>query len=222
MSGIALHIFDCDGVLVDSEVLVTRIESELLSAVGITLSPEEIAATFVGLSDAEMHRRIEEQWQIRLPSDFAMRKSARIDAAFEVDLTPVPGVPELLADLGGARCVASSSALPRIRQSLAATGLAPFFEPHLFSASMVANGKPAPDLFRHAARSMDVAPSACAVIEDSPHGVAAGRAAGMYVIGFTGGGHCGPGLADELATAGAHEVAADAGELLGALTRTDG
>jgi HAD superfamily hydrolase (TIGR01509 family) len=219
MSDVALHIFDCDGVLVDSELLVTRIESELLRTVGIDLSSEEIATAFVGLSDTEMHRRIEEQWAIRLPSDFAMRKAARLDTAFEVELRPVPGVPELLSQLSTARCVASSSDVVRIRRSLAATGLTPFFEPHLYSAAMVANGKPAPDLFLHAARSMGVPTGACVVIEDSPYGVAAGRAAGMHVVGFTAGGHCGPGLADELLAAGADVIAADADELRDALAR---
>ena len=214
-----LHIFDCDGVLVDSEILVCRIESELLNSVGVTLSPEEIAASFVGLSDAEMHRRIEEACEIRLPSDFTSRKAALVEKVFERDLRPVAGIPALLGALDTRRCVASSSALPRIRRSLTATGLAAFFEPHLFSAGMVTHGKPAPDLFEYAAASMDTGAAECVVVEDSLPGVTAGRAAGMHVIGFTGATHCGVDLDTDLLDAGAHEVASDASELRLALCR---
>ena len=215
-----LHIFDCDGVLVDSEILVCRIESELLCDVGVGLSPEEIAATFVGLSDAEMHRRIEQEWEIRLPPDFSARKTARVEKVLEGALRPVAGVPALLRTLDTRRCVASSSALPRIRRSLTATGLSAFFEPHLFSASMVTDGKPAPDLFEYAAASMDADAVECVVVEDSVYGITAARAAGMYVIGFTGGAHCGPVLAADLRRAGAHEITRDAAELGLALTRS--
>ena len=214
-----LHIFDCDGVLVDSEVLVCRIESELLRSVGVRLSAEDIAASFVGLSDAEMHRRIEDDWEVRLPPDFTARKTARVDEVLEGELRPVAGMPALLRELDTRRCVASSSTPQRIRRSLVATGLAAFFEPHVFSASMVADGKPAPDLFEHAATSMRTPPPDCVVVEDSPHGVTAGRAAGMHVVGFTAAAHCGPRLATELLHAGAHEVATDADELRLALTR---
>ncbi|MGH8722574.1 MAG: HAD family hydrolase, partial [Burkholderiales bacterium] len=148
------------------------------------------------------------------------RKAPLVEKVLEEELRPVAGVPGLLRTLDTRRCVASSSAVPRIRQSLTATGLAAFFEPHLFSAGMVANGKPAPDLFEYAAASMDTDAAECVVVEDSRYGVNAGRAAGMHVIGFTAGAHCGPGLAAELLEAGAHEVASDASELRLALTRT--
>jgi HAD superfamily hydrolase (TIGR01509 family) len=214
-----LLVFDCDGVLVDSEILVTQIEVELLAAAGVPMTVEDVIATCVGLSDAEMHRRIEQRWKTRLPHDFVERKRARIAATFEAALRPVPGIPELLDHLSGPRCVASSSEPKRLRRSLELTELIEEFTPHLFSAAMVERGKPAPDLFLHAAAAMGASPERSIVIEDSPPGVAAGRAAGMTVIGFTGASHCQPGLPSELEHAGAHEVACDASALLGLLQR---
>ncbi len=124
--------------------------------------------------------------------------------AFEGRLQPVPGIPELLARHRGPRCVASSSNPQRIARSLELTGLDHHFDPaHLFSATMVANGKPAPDLFLHAAASLEVAPDSCLVVEDSPSGVSAALAAGMSVVGFVAGGHARPSLGRRLAEAGA-------------------
>jgi HAD superfamily hydrolase (TIGR01509 family) len=214
-----LLVFDCDGVLVDSEILVVAIEAELLQSVGIPMTPDEVIATCVGLSDAEMHRRIEARWEVRLPDDFVERKQARIAAAFETALQPVAGMPELLDRAHGPRCVASSSAPTRLRRALELTGFIQHFEPNLFSASMVERGKPAPDLFLHAAAAMGVRPDRSVVIEDSPYGVAAGRAAGMTVIGFTGASHCQPGLAAELEDAGAHHIARDTPALQNLLDR---
>lgn len=132
---------------------------------------------------------------------------------FESSLQAVPGIPQLLRGLRGSRCVASSSPLPRVQRSLELTGLLEFFEAHLFSAAMVEHDKPAPDLFLHAAAEMDVTPEHCVVIEDRPYGVAAGRAAEMMVVGFTGGSHCTPEYSSTLRRAGAHHLAADAREL---------
>jgi len=212
-----LHIFDCDGVLVDSEILVTRIESELLRDVGVDLTPDSIAEAFVGLSDAEMHGRIEADWGVTLPDDFAARKTARLDEVFRAELRAVPGIAIVLETLDERRCVASSSSPDRIRTSLVVTGLARFFGPHVFSASNVERGKPAPDLFLSAAEGMQTDPARCVVIEDSAYGVAAGLAAGMRVVGFTGASHCVPALADQLREAGAHVIAQDAEALLDVL-----
>ena len=214
----ALHIFDCDGVLVDSEVLVTRIESQLLSEIGVELTPESIAEAFVGLTEAEMHGRVAAEWNVTFPEDFAATKRAMIEEVFRTELRPVPGIERVLEAVHGPRCVASSSAPDRIRTSLAVTGLDRFFGDHVFSAVNVARGKPAPDLFLHAAAAMHADPSRCVVIEDSPPGVAAGRAAGMQVIGFTGASHSGPGLVDTLRDAGAHRIAPSAEALLDALS----
>ncbi|MFL6243310.1 MAG: HAD family hydrolase [Acidimicrobiia bacterium] len=215
-----LYIFDCDGVLVDSEVLATRIESQLLREVGVELTPESIAEAFVGLSDTEMHGRIEADWGITLPDDFTARRAARLDEVFRIELRAVPGIAGVLEALDEPRCVASSSTPERIRTSLEVTGLEKFFGPDVFSASSVEQGKPAPDLFLFAADAMQTDPTRCVVIEDSTPGVAAGRAAGMRVVGFTGAGHCVPALSDQLREAGAHEIARDAAALLDVLDQS--
>jgi HAD superfamily hydrolase (TIGR01509 family) len=208
-----LLIFDCDGVLVDSEAIVIEIETHLLGALGVEVTAEDVGATCVGLSEAEIRRRIEDRWQIRLPADFDDEKRARITDAFKARLTPVAGIPQLLSDVSGPRCVASSSPPARIRSSLELARLIEYFDPHLYSAAMVTRGKPEPDLFLYAAARMDWLPEAAVVIEDSPYGVVAGRAANMKVIGFTGASHCSPSLADDLRNAGAHHVARDAPDL---------
>jgi len=210
-------IFDCDGVLVDSEVLVAGIEAELLGEFGVPMTARDVAEAFVGLSDADMHRLIEERWGIELPPEFALEKVRRIDRSILVELNPVPGIGALLESLRGARCVASSSRPERIHASLSRTGLARYFEPHVFSASMVARGKPAPDLFLYAADVMGARPGHCVVVEDSPHGVAAGVSAGMTVIGFTAASHCPPDLPDRLIDAGAETVVTNSEELAEAL-----
>jgi HAD superfamily hydrolase (TIGR01509 family) len=210
----ALHIFDCDGVLVDSEVLATRIESQLLHEVGVELTSESIAEAFIGFSDTEMHRRIEADWGVTLPEDFTVTRAARLEEVFRTELVSVPGIEGVLEALDEPRCVASSSAPERIRTSLAVTGLEKFFGPDVFSASSVERGKPAPDLFLFAADAMQTDPARCVVIEDSTPGVAAGRAAGMRVVGFTGASHCVPTLSDQLREAGAQEIARDAEALL--------
>ena len=212
-----LTIFDCDGVLVDSEMLVAAIEAELLGEFGVEITPADVAASFVGLSDADMHRRIEERWSIELPPDFAAEKARRVDRSIGLELNAVPGIASVLESVVGARCVASSSRPERIRASLARTGLAHFFGTHVFSSSMVAHGKPAPDLFLYAAGVMGARPARCVVIEDSPLGVAAGVAAGMTVIGFTAASHCARDLPDLLLATGAGTVATTSEELTGAL-----
>jgi len=212
-----LTIFDCDGVLVDSEMLVAAIEAELLGEFGVEITPADVAASFVGLSDADMHRRIEERWSIELPPDFAAEKARRVDRSIGRELNAVPGIAAVLESVVVARCVASSSRPERIQASLARTGLAHFFGTHVFSSSMVAHGKPAPDLFLYAAGVMGARPAGCVVIEDSPLGVAAGVAAGMTVIGFTAASHCAPDLPDRLLATGAGSVATTSEELTRAL-----
>lgn len=207
-----LVIFDCDGVLVESELLVVEIEAELLRTVGIELSPLEVAEHFVGLSEVAMNELIRERWGVELTESFLEDKAARIRDAFDTDLRPVEGIGALLTDLGHRRCVASSALPTRIEQSLTLCGLRQHFD-DLFSSSMVERGKPAPDLFLHAAATMGVPPERCVVVEDSPFGVEAGRAAGMTVIGFLAGGHGPPSFAGRLAGAGADRIAHTTQEL---------
>ncbi len=201
-----LIIFDCDGVLIDSEAIACRTDSACLAEIGITMSAEAIMDRYLGISAAVMCVDIERLHGTALPLDFADRLRIRVAAAFDAELAPIAGVEAALAALPQRRCVASSSAPERLRHSLSLTGLLHWFEPHVFSATQVARGKPAPDLFLYAAASMQVVPAACVVIEDSVPGVQAAVAAGIRVIGFTGGGHCRPGHAERLRAAGAATV----------------
>jgi HAD superfamily hydrolase (TIGR01509 family) len=213
-----LVIFDCDGVLIDSELLSVQADRECLAEDGIDLSAEEIIERYTGLSLAAMLGDLEARYGRPLP-DFAMRHRERLRPLFEADLRPIPGVGALLDLLACRVCVASSSTPERLQHALSLVGLLDRFQPHVFSASEVAHGKPAPDLFFHAADRMGVAPQRCLVIEDSVPGVAAAVAAGMPAIGFTGGSHCRPGHEARLAAAGAALVIDRMTELLPALAR---
>jgi HAD superfamily hydrolase (TIGR01509 family) len=201
-----LVIFDCDGVLVDSEIISFRVEAAALSGAGIPVTTEALMKRFVGTSSASMYAVLAREHALTLPADFEARTTERALACFDAELQPIKGIAELLAGLQAARCVASSSAPDRIRHSLRLAGILPYFEPHIFSAKQVARGKPAPDLFLFAAERMGVAPKHCLVIEDSVAGVTAARTAGMAVLGFTGGSHCLPGHGEKLAAAGAQAV----------------
>jgi HAD superfamily hydrolase (TIGR01509 family) len=182
-----LVIFDCDGVLVDSELISNRVLSEALAELGLELTVEETMAEFMGRSREHMLARIEALTGAPAPHDFIEHYDAARDAAFWDGLEPVEGIEEALDALdaaGIATCVASSGDHAKMRLTLGMTGLYDRFEGRIFSASEVANGKPAPDLFLHAATRMGVEPQDCVVVEDSPAGVAAGAAAGMRVLGF--------------------------------------
>ena len=219
---IDLAIFDCDGVLVDSEVLASRLLAEAVSALGYPLSPEQSRERFTGKSIRQVVAAIEADWGRTLPVDFEEKLRARDLAVFARELQAVPGIAAALPNLGIPICVASSGAPEKIRHSLNVTGLNGFFNGHLFSAHAVRNGKPAPDLFLHAAETMGVVPERCAVIEDSVAGVTGGAAAGMTVLGFTGGGHCTPATKEALRRAGAHIVFKDMTELPGLIRQLNG
>jgi HAD superfamily hydrolase (TIGR01509 family) len=198
-----LIIFDCDGVLIDSEMLACRTDAACLAEIGITMSADDVLDRYLGVSASDMFADIELRHGRALPPGFPEMVRGRIAAAFETDLKPMQGIEAALQALPVRRCVASSSAPVRVRQSLTLTGLLRYFEPHLFSATQVTHSKPAPDLFLFAAAAMQAAPETCLVIEDSVAGVHAAVAAGMRVIGFTGGSHCRAGHAERLRAAGA-------------------
>ena len=202
-----LIIFDCDGVLVDSETVACRVSAECLSEAGFAITTDEVMARYVGVSLQSMLADVETRHERRLPEQFAALLRARMVDAFADSLQPIAGIEALLRALPGRRCVASGNAA--LRKTLAVAGLLHHFDPHIFDATQVARGKPAPDLFLFAAAQMDVAPAACLVIEDSVFGVQAGVAAGMPVIGFTGAGHCGDGHAERLSAEGAFTVCED-------------
>lgn len=199
-------IFDCDGVLVDSELIASRELAAYLTDLGRPTTGQECRDNFTGLSLQSVAGKVKQSWGVTLPDDFVTDLRRRDVHAFERDLTAVPGVSDVLdaLDAAGVRyCVASSGTPEKIHHSLNLTKLLDRFDGHLFSATQVGHGKPAPDLFLHAAASMGVAPKTCTVIEDSPAGVTAGKAAGMRVLGFTGGSHCGPGYSSGLKQADA-------------------
>jgi HAD superfamily hydrolase (TIGR01509 family) len=183
-----LIIFDCDGVLVDSEVLSCRCLSEVLGTYGIRLEIAEALDLFLGRNTGA----VLEHYRGRgddLPDRFLDDLRASVRASFDVSLQAIPEVEAVLASLSTPHCVASSSDIDRVAFSLARTGLASYFGDRLFTSQMVARGKPAPDLFLHAADKMQVAPARTLVIEDSVSGVTAAKAAGMTAWGFTGGSH---------------------------------
>ena len=185
MSPFDLVIFDCDGVLVDSERLAVRTEAEILTGLGWPLTEADIVERFVGRSAAYMHQEIERQ--LGRPIDWDAEFEVRFREVFERELAPVPGVVEALDQIRIANCVASSGSHERIRFTLGLTGLFDRFEGRIFSVDDVARGKPAPDIFLHAAERMETPPGRCAVVEDSISGVSAGLAAGMAVFAFAGG-----------------------------------
>jgi len=184
-----LVIFDCDGVLVDSEPISIAVLVEALAAAGVTMSEEEAHERFLGRSLKSMSEILHDDYGLAIDAAFldAMRKV--LYERFRSELRAIDGVAETVDGLAVAHCVASSSQPERIRLSLTVAGLIDRFEPNIFSASMVARGKPAPDLFLHASAAMGVAPEKCVVVEDSPAGIAAAKAAGMRVVAFTGGSH---------------------------------
>ena len=212
-----LVIFDCDGVLIDSELLTIEVEGALLAEAGIAITADEIVERYVGISMGAMIADLEAQFGCFLGDDFAARHAFRVRDVFERELQAMPGIVEVLAGLPGKICVASSSSPERLRHTLGITGLYERFDPHIFSATMVARGKPAPDLFLHAAERMGAAPSRSIVIEDSKPGIEAAAAAGMTAIGFVGGSHCRAGHAGRLSAGGAAMVVESMSEMLPAI-----
>jgi len=179
-----LVIFDCDGVLVDSEPLSNRALSEALTAAGHPMDVEETTRTFMGRSLLTCEAIMVERFGA-VP-DYLAEYERRLQAAFEASLEPVPGVVEALDAITHPTCVASSGPHSKMRMSLGLVGLYERFDGRIFSAHDVQRGKPAPDLFLHAAARMGFEPRDCVVIEDSPVGVEAARAAGMRVLGYAG------------------------------------
>jgi HAD superfamily hydrolase (TIGR01509 family) len=184
-----LIIFDCDGVLVDSEVISTHTLLEALLASGLEIDIDYVRRTYLGRSmsvvQADYHRLTGRVMAADFEADFL----ARLFAAYRRELAAMAGVKELIASISSRYCMATSSNIERARLSLELTGLLPLFEGRIFCASMVKRGKPAPDLFLHAAGELGADPANCLVIEDSEVGLEAARNAGMTVWRFVGGSH---------------------------------
>jgi HAD superfamily hydrolase (TIGR01509 family) len=183
-----LIIFDCDGVLIDSEVLSCRCLSRVLASHGIDLDLDQALDLFLGRSMTAIREHYEALGR-SIPDQFSAELTAEVRTAFLSGLRPIDGVSTVLEELQIPHCVASSSDLDRVSFSLSLTGLAPHFDKRLYTSQMVEHGKPAPDLFVYAAERMQADPCRTLVIEDSVSGVTAGKAAGMIVWGFVGGSH---------------------------------
>jgi HAD superfamily hydrolase (TIGR01509 family) len=208
---ISLVIFDCDGVLVDSEPISCRVMADAITAEGHDTTTEDVMREYMGRAWDDSLRMIEERLGRPTRAGFTEDFRAARDAALLAEVTAIAGVQEAADQLeaaGVARCVASSGAEEKIRLTLGATGLLERFEGKIFSATEVARGKPAPDLFLHAARTMGHSPEACAVVEDAPVGIEAARAAGMTALAFVDNAPL-----DALRAAGAHATFDDMGEL---------
>jgi HAD superfamily hydrolase (TIGR01509 family) len=196
-------------VLIDSEVIASRAVVAVLAEVGYPIELEAFMRRFVGTSARDQRSMVEAELGRALPADLEERIASRVAAAFMRGLRPMPGIEAALAALPLGRCVASSSRPERLAHTLGLTGLALWFEDSVFSSTMVARGKPAPDLFLLAAERMGIAPARCLVVEDSAPGITGAKAAGMTAFGFAGGSHCAAGHSDRLAAAGADLVFAD-------------
>lgn len=184
---IRLVIFDCDGVLVDSERIAVRVDVVVLAELGWVMTEAEVVERFMGRTDEYMVSQIEAHLGRPLAANWEEPFQRLYREAFEAGLKPVPGILEVLDEIATPTCVASSGTHERIRYTLGLTGLYTRFVGRIFSASDVARGKPAPDLFLHAANRMGADPSECAVVEDSRYGIEAARAAGMRAFGYAGG-----------------------------------
>ncbi len=184
-----LVIFDCDGVLIDSEIISARMLIEELARLGVAIDLDYVALNFLGRSYPTVMAQIRQEFRLDLPADFEDRYRDRLLEAFRSDLKIMPGILEVLDHLGVPFCVATSSSPRRVEMSLGLTGLADRIGDRVFTASQVARGKPAPDLFLLAADRMGHAPGRTLVIEDSLTGVRAALAAGMTVWRFVGGSH---------------------------------
>ena len=187
MSRPELVIFDCDGVLVDTERIAVRADAVILARIGWPLTEAEVAERFVGHSDDYMRGEVQKHLGRALAPDWDAEYHHLYREAFDAELQPVDGIVEALDLIRTPTCVASSGSHEKMRYTLGKTGLYERFAGRIFSAAEVPRGKPAPDLFLHAAARMGVAPADCAVVEDSAAGVQAARAAGMPVFGYAGG-----------------------------------
>ena len=201
-----LVIFDCDGVLIDSEIIACSADAIELTNIGYSISTQEVVRRFSGVPSVDMYAEIEADLGTALPHDFEQRVSQRIADEYSTNLAAIPGVRETIPNLPVPYCVASSSKPDKLSLGLQQTNLLELFAPNVFSTSLVARGKPAPDIFLYSAEQFSVSPDKCVVIEDSVAGVTAARDARMRVLGFVGGSHCGPDHERKLLEAGAEAV----------------
>jgi len=210
-------IFDCDGVLIDSEILICQIVAKSLCEIGYPITTEDVVRRFAGRPAVDVIQELEDDWGKPLPPEFSATVHDRSVAAYRSALRAMPGIHDALAKIHVPICVASSSEPDKLRLGLHVTGLEARFHPNILSASMVKRGKPAPDIFVFAAGWLRTPPADCLVIEDSVAGTIAAVQAGIRVVGFTGGAHCPPGHGQRLREAGAFEIVTHMSALPGTL-----
>ncbi|MVA29150.1 HAD family hydrolase [Agrobacterium vitis] len=210
MAGFDLTLFDCDGVLVDSEIIAAKVESKLLTEAGYPISVEEMGERFSGMTWKNILMTIEKEVDIPLSASLIDKSEALLDQRLAREVKLVEGVTYALSRLQGPRCICSNSSSQRLDMMLTKVGLKEFFAPHVYSAKDLGADrvKPKPDIYLHGAAQFNVKPQNCVVVEDSVHGVHAARAAGMRVVGFTGASHTYPSHGDRLTEAGAETVIA--------------
>jgi HAD superfamily hydrolase (TIGR01509 family) len=216
-----LVIFDCDGVLVDSEVISCRAHAEVLSRHGYSITADQVLDRFLGVSDREARLTIEAELGRDLPDNFETQVKQATLQFYAGDLRAISFIGEAIEAIGLPKCVASSGTPEKIRHGLTCAGLYDHLAPNIFSASQVKRGKPAPDLFLFAAAQMQAASARCLVIEDSVPGITGALAAGMTVLGFHGGSHCRPGYGDTLRAAGAIMTFDDMRQLPGLIAQIE-
>lgn len=217
MSGFDLIIFDCDGVLVDSEIIAAQVESRLLTEAGYPISVEEMGERFSGMTWKNILLTIEKEANIPLSATLLDKSEKLLDARLARDVKIIEGVKFALSRITTQRCICSNSSTHRLDMMLEKVGLKPYFAPNIFSAKDLGpeRVKPKPDIFLHAAEQFRVSPDRVLVVEDSVHGIHGARAAGMRVVGFTGASHTYPSHADRLSDAGAETVIARMTDLPG-------
>ena len=217
LDNIALVIFDCDGVLIDSEPLASSTLAQTMRDMGMVITDEEAHVKYTGNAVRIIRKMIEDEYFRHDMDELFTRWHEVLYAAFAERLTAMPGIADVVGGLTRPKCVASNSSMPRLERSLGHLELWQKFFPQVFSADMVARPKPAPDLMLHCARAFGAAPECCVMIDDSPHGIEAAIAAGMLGIGFVDPADARSGREDVLAAAGAVAVARGAVELPAAL-----
>ena len=208
MSDIDLVIFDCDGVLVDSEIIAARVEADIITKAGYPISAEEISESYAGLTFRDILIRVETEARMPFQASLIDQAETRVDKELRRSVQAIEGVHEAVAGVAARKCICSNSRTARLDMMLTKVGLKPLFGDQIFSAleTPSAKPKPAPDVFLYAADQMKADPNRTFVIEDSVHGIHGAKGAGMRVIGFTGGAHSYPGHADLLTEAGAETV----------------
>jgi len=203
-----LFMFDCDGVLVDSEIIAAAVDSEHLAEVGFEITPEEVIRRFAGLTSVDIVEIIESEIGRPLPPEFLKGQREALDLRLQKEIKPVTGVHEMLDMIDGQICVCSNSSAERLRMTMTPTRLWDRFRPYIYSAPEVGTRKPKPDpnVYLYAMEQFGADPRESVVVEDSVFGVTAAKRAGARVIGFTGASHAWPGLAELLTEAGAETV----------------